>query len=55
MYSCDQCSAMLLDYVYGLLDEGEAQTLRGHLASCPACHSALAAVSDEKSPASKPE
>src|SRR5437588_754984 len=41
MYSCDQCSGLLLDYVYGLLDEGEAQALRDHLASCPACRSAL--------------
>src|SRR5437667_1887681 len=42
MYSCDQCSGLLLDYLYGLLDEGEAQGLRDHLASCPGCRSALA-------------
>src|SRR5260370_3934562 len=41
MYPCDQCSDLLLDYLYGLLDEGAAQVLRDHLTSCPACRTAL--------------
>ena len=42
MHSCDQCSELLLDYLYGLLDEAEAQSVRAHLADCAACRTALA-------------
>jgi hypothetical protein len=42
MFSCAQCADLLLDSLYGLLDEQQAQALRDHLASCPACRSALA-------------
>jgi hypothetical protein len=33
---------LFLDYVFGLLDEHEAEALRGHLAGCDACRTALA-------------
>src|SRR5437763_1232886 len=42
MLSCPECSERLLDYLYGLLDEPEAQALREHLSSCAACQQALA-------------
>ncbi len=41
MVSCDRCSDLLLDHLYGLLDGAEAQGLRDHLSACPACRSAL--------------
>ena len=44
MYSCDQCSERLLDDLYGLLDDEEAQGLRSHLAACPTCQAARAAA-----------
>ncbi len=33
---------LLLDYVYGLLDQEQAEELRDHLSSCTACRTALA-------------
>src|SRR5689334_6738626 len=42
MRTCDDCSDLLLDYVYGLLEDGEAQELRAHVAACPPCQAALA-------------
>src|SRR5262249_24428276 len=44
MLTCAECSERLLDYLYGLLDEGEAAALRNHLAECPGCQLALAAA-----------
>ena len=32
---------LLLDYVYGLLDQEQAGELRDHLSSCTACRTAL--------------
>jgi alpha-2-macroglobulin-like protein len=49
MHTCDQCSDLLLDYLYGLLDEGEARELRDHLAACPACQAALAKAESQQS------
>jgi hypothetical protein len=48
MHTCDQCSDLLLDHLYGLLDEGEARELRDHLAACPACRSALAQAESQQ-------
>jgi hypothetical protein len=42
MYTCDQCSERFWDHLYGLMDEAEAQSVREHLAGCPACRAALA-------------
>jgi hypothetical protein len=42
MSTCAECSDLLLDYVYGLLDEPAAQGLQAHLAGCAACQEALA-------------
>jgi anti-sigma factor RsiW len=41
MMTCSECSAQCLDYLYGLLDEQEAQILREHLTGCKACQTAL--------------
>jgi hypothetical protein len=49
MVTCDHCSDLLLDYLYGLLDEPEASELRTHVASCPACQAALAAAESQQS------
>lgn len=38
---CSDCSEILLEYLYGLLDEEQAALLRGHLASCPSCQASL--------------
>src|SRR5262245_58051387 len=48
MHTCDQCSDLLLDHLYGLLEEGEARELRDHLAACPACRSALARAESQQ-------
>src|SRR5690348_3681376 len=42
MTTCDDSAALLLDYLYGLLEAEEVQHLRDHLAGCPACQAALA-------------
>jgi hypothetical protein len=42
MTTCSDYSEMLLDYLYGLLDEELAQCLRQHLADCATCQAALA-------------
>jgi anti-sigma factor RsiW len=41
MRSCAECSELLLDYLYDLLDEQEAQQVRDHLATCADCQDAL--------------
>jgi anti-sigma factor RsiW len=40
--NCQHCQTLLLDHLYGLLDEQEAAALDAHLASCPACAAASA-------------
>jgi len=37
MLTCEMCQSILLDHLYGLLDDTEEATLRDHLAACPAC------------------
>jgi hypothetical protein len=39
--TCSDCSELLLDYLYGLLDVEPAGLLREHLAGCPACQAGL--------------
>ena len=41
MVNCENCKNLLLDYVYDLLDESEAQELREHLQACSECKAAL--------------
>lgn len=41
MSMCDQYGELLLDHLYGLLDETEAANLRGHLESCANCQADL--------------
>lgn len=41
MLRCEDCSNLMLDYLYGLLDPEEQGQLRAHLADCPACQKAL--------------
>ena len=41
MSICEHCQNLLLDFVYGLLEESELQELREHLTSCPSCQAAL--------------
>jgi hypothetical protein len=42
MAHCEHCRDHLLDLVYGLLEEREQEELRGHLAECAPCRTALA-------------
>jgi hypothetical protein len=49
MATCAECSDLLLDHLYGLLDEAEAQAVRDHLASCLACQAALAQAEAQQS------
>ncbi len=46
MLTCDQCSDLLLDFVYDLLDEDEALQLREHLADCAEWQYQLASADD---------
>src|SRR5438552_6304703 len=41
MLTCAETTALLLDYLYGLLDGDDAQRLQSHLAGCPACQAQL--------------
>lgn len=41
MATCEPFREQLLDFVYGLCDETEAQALRAHLEICSACHDSL--------------
>lgn len=41
MANCEPYSDRLLDFVYGLLDEADAQALRTHLETCPRCQQSL--------------
>ena len=48
MTRCDEYRAQLLDYQYGLLEPAEAAAVEDHLAGCPDCPAALAAVAKEE-------
>jgi anti-sigma factor RsiW len=54
MLTCTSCQEQLLDYVYGLFDEADAESakalteLRTHLASCTACQTALLRVQQQQ-------
>ncbi len=41
MNDCQQTQTLLLDHLYGLLDETESQALLDHVADCHACRTAL--------------
>lgn len=38
---CQRIQPLLLDYLYDLLEEGEAQALQAHVEACPACQREL--------------
>jgi hypothetical protein len=42
MTTCEQYQAQFLAYLYELMEPGDVQSLRQHLAQCPACQTALA-------------
>jgi alpha-2-macroglobulin-like protein len=44
MNTCHDYQTLLLDHLYGLLDEAEAAELRAHLEGCDACRASLAAA-----------
>src|SRR5262245_28854456 len=49
MQACSDYRNLLLDQLYGLLDDADADALRGHLASCPECRAAqLAATAQQQ-------
>ncbi len=54
MLTCTSCQEQLLDYVYGLFDEADAESakalaeLRTHIASCTACQAALVRVQQQQ-------
>jgi hypothetical protein len=48
MRPCDHFDEQLLDYVYGLLNDEEAGSLRAHLAECQRCQAALTAAEGQQ-------
>lgn len=40
MMQCQQCEPLILDYLYGLLDDAEAVAIESHLRECAACAAA---------------
>lgn len=48
MYACDDYHGLMLDYLYGLLDEAEVRELRGHVDGCATCQAQLAAAQAQK-------
>src|SRR5579862_6076469 len=48
MPTCEHCQALLLDFVYGLLEASELNEVREHLAGCSICQGALTAVESEQ-------
>lgn len=48
MYTCDQCSEQLLDYLYELLDDADAQHLQQHLQDCAVCRSSLDSAREQQ-------
>ena len=41
MAPCENCREQLLDYLYGLLDDGEKVAVEAHLSGCMECQEAL--------------
>src|SRR5437764_15127748 len=48
MLSCSDCRNLLLDDLYGLLDNFESATLRAHLAGCPTCQAEQTAAAQQQ-------
>jgi hypothetical protein len=48
MDNCDHCSELLLDYLYDLLDEAQADELRVHLDVCASCQLRLARAESQQ-------
>src|SRR6516164_4328102 len=47
MEPCQHFQDLLLDSLYGLLEAGEEEALRAHVASCPDCGAAMAEASQQ--------
>ena len=41
LHGCQACQALMLEYLYDLLDSGEREAVEAHLADCPVCPPAL--------------
>jgi hypothetical protein len=41
MVTCERCCELLWDHLYGLLEDGESERLRDHLAACAACQAQM--------------
>jgi anti-sigma factor RsiW len=41
MHDCNHSESLLLEHLYGLLDDADERALQDHLAGCPACRAAL--------------
>ncbi len=48
MHSCESCQNLLLESLYGLLDDADQQPLQAHLVGCAACQAALAQVQKQQ-------
>ncbi len=48
MLNCEHCDNLLLDFVYGLLEESELHKLREHMGTCSNCQAALEATQNQQ-------
>ncbi|HET6204203.1 MAG TPA: MG2 domain-containing protein [Planctomycetota bacterium] len=48
MNACESTKELLLDHLYGALDEPEETAVRDHLAACEACRAALAMAREQR-------
>src|SRR5260370_40344356 len=48
MHSCEAHQALLLEFVFDVLDDGERRALEAHLAECAACRAALARTQEQQ-------
>jgi hypothetical protein len=48
MNPCEHYQPQLLNYLYGLLEESDSQSLKEHLSGCAACQAALAHVEEQR-------
>jgi hypothetical protein len=48
MYTCQECSELLLEYLYDLLEADQAEALRTHLAGCPSCQAVHAQAENQQ-------
>ncbi len=48
MYTCPECQAQTLEYLYDLLDDADRRTMQAHLADCSACRAQLAKAENQQ-------